>query len=172
MGYIEETGAAQHYRDARILPIYEGTTGIQANDLIGRKLARDKGEAARALLAEMRATAADITDPALAGAFREGIDALAGAVDWTLAATPREAAAGGVPLLKLFGTVAGGWQMMRAHRAAAAGGAVADDGFRQAKLASARFYADHILPQAAALAHAVRHGAASTLALDEALFGA
>jgi len=164
MGFIEETGAAQHYRDARILPIYEGTTAIQANDLIGRKLAHDNGAAARALIAEMRALEA----PELA----EAIAALESTVDWVLAtakANPRATAAASVLVLQLFGVVTGGWQMARASRAAMAksGG---DEAFLRAKLATTRFYMAHVLPQAAALARMARDGADATL--DEDAFAA
>jgi len=167
MGFIEETGAAQHYRDARILPIYEGTTAIQANDLIGRKLARDNGEAARALIAEMRALDA----PELA----EAIAALESTIDWVLAtakANPRAAAAASVLVLQLFGVVTGGWQMARAARAArdAAAQGGADETFLRAKLATTRFYMAHVLPQAAALARMARDGADATL--DEDAFAA
>ena len=160
MGFIEETGAAQHYRDARILAIYEGTTAIQANDLIGRKLVRDNGAAAHALIAEMRAMGAPELDAA--------IDALAATVDWVIGiarANPRAAAASSVPVLKLLGVVVGGWQMARtasaARAAITAGGVDAD--FLRAKLATAHFYMAHILPHASALAQIAQHGADATL---------
>ena len=167
MGFIEETGAAQHYRDARILAIYEGTTAIQANDLIGRKLARDNGAAARALIAEMRTT----NEPALA----DPIAALEATLDWVLATArenPRATAAASVPVLKLFGIVAGGWQMARAVSAAQSALAAgdADEIFLRAKIATARFYMAHVLPQALALAQTARHGADATL--DDAAFAA
>ena len=171
MGFIEETGAAQHYRDARILAIYEGTTAIQANDLIGRKLGHDKGAAARDLIAGMRGTAARLRTEQVVpcAALETGIDALERAVGWVLAVAPREAAAVSVPLLKLFGVVAGGWQMARAALAAQAaidaGGA--DVAFLRGKIATARFYSEHVLVQAASLAHVVCHGAVATLALDD-----
>ncbi len=179
MGFIEETGAAQHLRDARITTIYEGTTGIQANDLIGRKIARDGGRAAHAAIAEMRATAERLEGKETA-ALRAGLDdalgALSGCVDWvvaTHAADPRATAAGAVPLLKLFGITAGGWQMGRAAiiaRRRLAEGDNADRDFYTAKLGTARFYADHVLPQARGLAHAAMHGAAGVLALEDAQF--
>ena len=124
MGFVEETGAAQYLRDARITTIYEGTTGIQANDLIGRKLAREKGATTRALIDESARTRR--LRPAPSGRHRSGgigrlrrrAGALAGATDWLLAnydgATQAAAAAGAVPYLKLSGTVAGGWLMARA----------------------------------------------------------
>jgi alkylation response protein AidB-like acyl-CoA dehydrogenase len=176
MGFVEETGVAQYLRDSRITPIYEGTTGIQANDLLGRKLARDRGEAARTVIAEMRgSSAAWVTDPALANAaavFVKALDALESAVRYVVAnygSEPRSVAAGAVPLLKLFGVTAGGWQLLRSAEIArkrletpADNGVPA--GFYQAKIDTARFYGDHVLPQAAALAHAVVHGAVGALA--------
>jgi len=181
MGFIEETGAAQYARDARILTIYEGTTGIQANDLVGRKIARDGGNAARVAIAEMHQTLAALDGPDVApirAALADAVALLERAVGWvvdTSAADPRAVAAGAVPFLKLFGVVAGGWQMGRAaHIAQArlAAGDNSDPGFYRAKLATARFYADHVLPQAHGLAHAAMHGAGSVLASDDVLFAA
>jgi 3-(methylthio)propanoyl-CoA dehydrogenase len=151
-GFIEETGAAQHYRDARILPIYEGTNGIQANDLVGRKLGRDRGAAAAALIAEIRADARRLDLPELGAA----IDAVAAATEHLVAALERDpasAAAVSVPYLRMFGTTLGGWLLGRA--AAAEDG---DPGFLAAKRASARFFAEQYLPGAAALLGAVRAG--------------
>ena len=153
MGYIEETGAAQHLRDARIAPIYEGTNGIQANDLVGRKLARDGGEAAVALIAEMRATVellgqARSTDlVAIARPLQEGLAALEAATAFLVEAEPALAAAGSVPYLQLLGTVCAGWLIARlalaAERPSAENGG--DAAFRSAKRATARFYAEHFL---------------------------
>jgi acyl-CoA dehydrogenase len=181
MGFIEETGAAQYLRDARITSIYEGTTGIQANDLVGRKVAYEKGATIKLLLERMRKDVAElrkVPHPALeviAGSLEEGIDALAGATEWLLVAwgtNMKAAAAGAVPFLKLFGTVAGGWQMARAaliaKRQLDAGAHDAD--FYRAKLGTARFFAEHILPLAKACSHEVVHGSASTLALAESQF--
>ena len=179
MGFIEETGAAQILRDARITTIYEGTTGIQANDLIGRKVAFEQGATAKAVIAQMRGVVGDLDQqPTLATmrtALVAGVTALETATDWLVAtfpAKPAMAAAAAVPYLKLFGTVAGGWQMARAALVAqkqlAAG--QGDAGFYRAKIASALFYAGHILPQASALGHTVINGSASTLALDVADF--
>jgi acyl-CoA dehydrogenase len=171
MGFVEETGAAQHLRDARITPIYEGTTGIQANDLVGRKIARDGGAAARMAIATMRETEAALGDAgqddlaALGWSLGSGIDALERAVGWvveTHRADPRATAAGAVPLLRLFGAVAGGWQTGRAALAAArrlASGDNEDADFLAGKIATGRFYADHILPTCAGLAHAAMAGA-------------
>ncbi len=180
MGFIEETGAAQHLRDARITTIYEGTTGIQANDLVGRKIARDGGKAAHAALAEMRADAALLPDDgelrAIRAALESGIGLLASCVDWAVevhAQDPRATGAGAVPLLKLFGIVAGGWQTARGALAAHGKlGTNIDQEFYTAKIGTARFYADHVLAQAHGLAHAVLHGAAGVMALDEAQFAA
>ncbi len=180
MGFVEETGAAQHLRDARITPIYEGTTGIQANDLVGRKIARDGGEAARDAIAAMRATADRLEGEdvaALRERFVAAIDALASCVEWVVAnhrADPRATAAAAVPLLKLFGITAGGWQMSRAAHVARqklVSGDNADRDFYAAKLGTARFYAEHVLPQAPGLAHAVTHGSAGVLAFEETWFG-
>jgi alkylation response protein AidB-like acyl-CoA dehydrogenase len=176
VGFIEETGAAQFLRDARITPIYEGTTAIQANDLIGRKLARDRGQAAQTVIAEMRALSKALSaEPqvaALAPAFSAAIDALERAVAYvveTYATDIRAVSVGAVPMLKLLGIVAGGWQLVRSalisqQRLAAGGALPADAEFYTAKLSTARFYADYVLSQAAGLAHGIVHGAAGALA--------
>jgi hypothetical protein len=148
MGYIEETGAAQYLRDARIAPIYEGTNGIQANDLVGRKLGRDQGEAARELIAEMRASLAALDARELAPLrqpLAEGIDALDRATAHLVAAAPAVAAAGSAPYLQLFGTVLGGWLIARVAAVALRRPA---SGMTAAKLATARFYAEHFLARA------------------------
>jgi alkylation response protein AidB-like acyl-CoA dehydrogenase len=181
MGYVEETGAAQYLRDARITTIYEGTTGIQANDLIGRKLVRDKGAIAGELIRDMQAelealgSTNDTDLVSIRSALAVALEAFREATAWMLAhydSDPREAAAGAVPYLKLTGTVAGGWQMARAARIArrlmTSDGE--DAGFLRGKIATARFYADHVLPGAEAWRDEITSGAASTLALDEALF--
>jgi alkylation response protein AidB-like acyl-CoA dehydrogenase len=180
VGFVEETGAAQFVRDARITPIYEGTTGIQANDLIGRKLARDGGAAAQTVIAQMRALAGDLAAApdlaAAAAAFSAAIDALERAIRYVVenyATDIRGVSVGAVPMLKLFGIVAGGWQLLRSaliaqRRLAApqANGAAGgfDTGFYEAKIATARFYADHLLSQASGLSHSIVHGAAGALA--------
>jgi alkylation response protein AidB-like acyl-CoA dehydrogenase len=176
VGFVEETGAAQLVRDAHITPIYEGTTGIQANDLIGRKLARDGGRTAGTVIAQMRALARELAaTPNLteaAAAFSAAIDALERAIGYVVehyATDIRGVSVGAVPLLKLFGIVAGGWQLLRSalishQRLAAPKGSGADAGFHEAKILTARFYADHVLSQAAGLSHSVAHGAASALA--------
>jgi alkylation response protein AidB-like acyl-CoA dehydrogenase len=178
MGFIEETGVAQYLRDARITPIYEGTTGIQANDLLGRKLARDGGRAADSVIAEMRTLTAALANedslPATAALFAGAIDALERSVRYVVsnyASDPRSVSVGAVPLLKLLGVVAGGWQLLRCaliaqqRLAAAPAEGALSPAFYRSKIETARFYAHHLLPQAPALAHSIVHGAAS--ALDE-----
>jgi alkylation response protein AidB-like acyl-CoA dehydrogenase len=181
MGYVEETGAAQFLRDARITTIYEGTTGIQANDLIGRKLARDKGVNVNALIRDIEAELESLgrsndTDLAvIRSALTTGLKALGEATSWMLAhydSNPREAAAGAVPYLKLTGTVTGGWQMARAaqiaHDLLASGEESA--AFLRAKISTARFYAEHVLPEAGTYCDEITVGAASTLTLEVASF--
>ena len=153
MGYVEETGAAQHLRDARIAPIYEGTNGIQANDLVGRKIARNGGEAASELIAEMRTTvellgqarSADLS--AIARALKEGLAALETATSFLVDAEPALAAAGAVPYLQLLGTVSAGWLITRLALAAERRSAESRDAeaFLSAKRLTARFYAEHFL---------------------------
>jgi alkylation response protein AidB-like acyl-CoA dehydrogenase len=178
MGYIEETGAAQHLRDARITPIYEGTTGIQAADLIGRKIARDEGAAIGQVIVQMRAVVrqlGDRQDPTLrtiGNTLDAGVAALERAVHFIVAThgtDVRSAAVGAVPFLELFGIVAGGWQMARAALAAtqhldAAG---ADSGFLLGKLRTAHFYADHVMTRAAGLSETVVRGSPAVLAIDD-----
>jgi len=182
MGYVEETGAAQHLRDARITTIYEGTTGIQANDLIGRKIAREKGATAQGVIAMMKTTDGQLAEApgtdfsAIRAALSEGVRALDEATGWivaTYSSDVKAASAGAVPFLELFGIVAGGWQMARAALAAQAKLSAGDDSngsFYKAKISTARFYADHVLSQAPGLRHAVVGGAAGVLALDEGQF--
>jgi hypothetical protein len=179
MGFVEETGAAQYLRDARITTIYEGTTGIQANDLVGRKLAREKGATARAVIAEMQRFAGSLEDSAdsdlraMRSSLESAIGALTEATDWLLAnyrTNTRGAYAGAVPYLKLFGIVMGGWQMLRAAQIARNKLVGADAAFFDAKIKTARFYAGSILPQASGLAHAVTRSAAPVLELEETQF--
>ncbi len=178
MGYVEETGAAQYLRDARITTIYEGTTGIQANDLIGRKLARDGGRTMAALIRRIDADARrqlDAHDPVLAQvgrALHSAVATLRDAVDWLLgnsAQRPERCAAGAVPFLRLAGTVVGGWLSARMAEAAvaqlAAGGG--DEAFLKAKLATARHFATHELVLVPGLRDTVVAGADSTLALSD-----
>jgi alkylation response protein AidB-like acyl-CoA dehydrogenase len=180
MGYIEETGAAQFFRDARITTIYEGTTGIQALDLIGRKVARDGGAALQAVLAQMRQTQTTAEQQSHAGiravavALGHGIHALTAAGEYVATnygKDVRAVAAGAVPFLRLLGIVSGGWMMARAALAAQEKIAAGDtDPFYPAKLVTAQFYAEHVLVAAQGLATEVIAGGATTLALDEALF--
>ena len=173
MGFIEETGAAQHQRDARITTIYEGTTGIQANDLIGRKLARDGGTAMKGLLAQMRADAnavgheSDALLVDLHASLQRGVQALDEATDGLLGQAQREAAAAAVPYLWLAGTVIGGWLLTRAAVAATAQLDSGSDGedFLAAKRVTALHFALHVMPHAAAWRDGVLRGAASTLGL-------
>jgi alkylation response protein AidB-like acyl-CoA dehydrogenase len=179
MGYIEETGAAQAYRDVRITAIYEGTTGIQANDLIGRKIGRDRGAAMAALLADVAHELEAITsdDPAVQAAKRGALEGVAELAQATksllgqLGSTQDRALAVAVPYLKLTGIVLGGWLLAKAAAIAAsrlAAGA-ADADFLRGKLATARFYAAHILPTAEALARVVQGGGAAVAEVDAAI---
>jgi acyl-CoA dehydrogenase len=178
MGYIEETGACQHLRDSRIATIYEGTTGIQAADLAGRKLNMDRGAAMRALIADIEATVEGLgsmagDDIATIGvALAEGARALAEATDWMLGTRDPDAVmAVSVDYMMLAGTVCGGWQMARAARVAQDKLMVGEDlVFHEAKLVTARFYAEHVLPRAGALSRSVRNGGVSMLALTEEQF--
>jgi 3-(methylthio)propanoyl-CoA dehydrogenase len=178
MGYIEETGAAQYLRDARILTIYEGTTAIQANDLIGRKTMRDGARTVRALLGKVRATADELSPEGDLGAIRRslasGAQALSDAVDFFVASArsdPRAAYAGSVPYLMLAGTVLAGWQMARAAAVAQQRADAGEDvAFHRAKVATARFYADHILSRAAGYRASIVDGASGVLALTEEQF--
>ena len=180
MGFIEETGAAQHLRDVRISTIYEGTTGIQANDLIGRKMAREGGATIKAVIGMMRKLDADLAKQqgenfvAIRARFTAGIDELEKAATWIVdnyAKDVRATSVGAVPFLWLFGIVAGGWQMARAALVAQAkidGGDA--DPFYPAKIVTARFFADHQMSRAAGLASTVMNGAAGALALEESMF--
>jgi 3-(methylthio)propanoyl-CoA dehydrogenase len=178
MGFIEETGAAQHLRDARITTIYEGTTGIQASDLVGRKIAREGGVTAKAVIAEWKRFDAELAKSshpdlqAIRRQFATGVQAVSDAVDFIVASAgkdPYAAFAGAVPFLKLMGIVAGGWQMARAALAAERKLA-SDKAFCEAKIKTARFYADHVLVQAASLKDTVVGGAASVMSLSDDQF--
>ena len=175
MGFIEETGVAQYYRDAKILTIYEGTTAIQANDLVGRKTARDGGQAAKAIAAQVAATVADLradgSADALAmakrldaarAAFVEVVDFVAGHSK----ASPNAVYAGSVPYLMLAGNLMAGWQMGRSLLVAQAQlAAGVDKEFMQAKISTARFYADHILTKVPGLRDSIVDGADAVTAL-------
>jgi 3-(methylthio)propanoyl-CoA dehydrogenase len=176
MGFIEETGAAQYYRDARIITIYEGTTGIQASDLVGRKTARDSGATANLVAAQIDKVAANLashSDPSLNAIglrLAAATAALQSAIDWMVsmsAANARTAYAGSVPYLKLWGIVAGGWQIARAAKVAVdkLAKGEGDAAFMRAKLATARFYAENLLPLAEAHAQSAIGGSQAALAL-------
>ena len=179
MGYIEETGAAQTMRDVRITAIYEGTTGIQSNDLIGRKFGRDRGAALTAFIDEMQGSLKSLStqDPAAAAAQAAALDAvqrLRSAMESMLAylaAAPDRAMAVSVPFLKLCGLTMGGWLMARAADVAAArlAGGTADKDFFRAKLASAHFYATQVLTQVLTLEQVVKHGSDAVVGTDAAL---
>ncbi|MEJ6023730.1 acyl-CoA dehydrogenase [Ramlibacter sp. PS4R-6] len=175
MGFIEETGAAQHYRDSRILPIYEGTTAIQANDLVGRKTARDGGATARAIAAQVEKTEGELAkrnSPAAKAVLKRlsaARKAFSDVVDFIASNTkssPNAAFAGSVPYLLLAGNLVAGWQLARSLLAAEDLAAKGEDkAFMQAKVITARFYADHILSKAPAARDAIVDGAESVTAL-------
>jgi alkylation response protein AidB-like acyl-CoA dehydrogenase len=177
MGFVEETGAAQYLRDARITTIYEGTTGIQAMDLVGRKIAREGGATAKEWISQLKkfdaelAKSSNVDVKAIRTCLSEGVKAVSDCVDFIVGAKdPRAQFAGAVPFLKLMGIVAGGWQMARAALIAEKKVQTGDKDFLQAKIATARFYGDHVLVQAPALRNTVVNGAAGVLALSEEQF--
>ena len=175
MGFIEETGCAQYYRDAKILTIYEGTTAIQANDLVGRKTARDGGQTAKGIAAQIAKTEAELAASssadakAMAQRLKAAREAFVQVVDFIAANTrgnPNAAFAGSVPYLLLAGNLIAGWQMGRALLVALGPEAQAQDAaFMAAKVVTARFYADHILSKVPGLAESIVHGADSVTAL-------
>ncbi len=167
MGFIEETGAAQYYRDAKILTIYEGTTAIQANDLVGRKTARDGGQFAKQIAAQIEATEAalakrdDVNCRAMLKRLSAARLAFIDVVDYIAANTksnPNAAFAGSVPYLMLAGNLVAGWQLARSMMAALDHMAE-DSSFMQAKVTTARFYADHILSKAQGVRDSIVEGA-------------
>ena len=175
MGFIEETGVAQYYRDAKILTIYEGTTAIQANDLVGRKTARDGGQTARAIAAQIQDTEADLNNNGsadalavarrLQGARLAFLEVVAFVADQTRA-SPNAVFAGSVPYLMLAGNLMAGWQLARAWLVAQEQLAQGvDEAFMRAKLVTARFYADHLLTRAPGLRDAILDGADSVTGL-------
>ncbi|MET4575188.1 acyl-CoA dehydrogenase [Ottowia thiooxydans] len=174
MGFIEETGAAQYYRDAKILTIYEGTTAIQANDLVGRKTARDGGQTALGLAAQIEATEKELaagSDDARAvgkrlAAARKAFVDVVNFIAAQAKADPNAAYAGSVPYLMLAGNLVAGWQMGRALQVAEQQLAKGhEEAFMRAKITTARFYADHILTRASSLRDAIVEGAGSVSAL-------
>jgi acyl-CoA dehydrogenase len=180
MGYVEETGASQYLRDARIAPIYEGTTGIQASDLVGRKLVADKGAAMGELIEEMReieqrlGQSDELQLAAVCSAFAGGVDALEQASDairGAYAENPALAMAGSVSYLMLVGYVCGAWQMTRAAELAFEHtGADERDSFYRAKLTVAHFYVTQILPKAQGLLQAIQGDQSAALSLAEQWF--
>ena len=181
MGFIEETGAAQHLRDARILPIYEGTNGIQARDLVGRKVTKDGGETMLGLVAEMRALAAEMKKApgddlaAIAAGVTASADALEDATKWvaqTAKAELANALAGSVPFLRLAGTALGGWLLAKSALVAQQklSQRDGDPAFLEAKLITARFYADVILPPALAQLGPLKAAGRTVFALREEQF--
>ena len=171
MGFVEETGAAQYVRDVRITTIYEGTTGIQANDLIGRKIGRDRGAAMVALIADMRRElqALDPSGPEARGARDAAVQGVSSLESATrslvsnMATSPERALAVSVPYLKLCGLVIGGWLLAKSAAIAAAGRGSMGKEFYQSKVRTAHFYAKQVLPQAIGLAKVVEEGAASVV---------
>ena len=175
MGFIEETGAAQYYRDAKILTIYEGTTAIQANDLVGRKTGRDGGQTAKAIAAQIEATETQLVNNGSADAtavarrlraarlaFLDVVDFIAGQGK----SSPNAVYAGSVPYLMLSGNLVAGWQLGRALLIAQEQLAAGNDAaFMKAKIATARFYAEHILTRVPGQRDAVVEGADSVTAL-------
>jgi hypothetical protein len=181
MGYVEETGAAQYMRDARITTIYEGTTGIQANDLVGRKILRDGGESLQVLIGEVRGFEAELGAvaelTAVATGLTEGRRAIEAAGTWLAENHARHPAVPGAAsyhLLMLMGTVTGGWQLARgaliAHQRLAAGSTGSEADFYQAKIITARFYAEQFQPLATAHLRALQSGPDSLLALSDDQF--
>ena len=181
MGFIEETGAAQYYRDAKILTIYEGTTAIQANDLVGRKTARDGGAGAKAIAAQIEKTEAELVTRAsaqslaVAKRLTAAREAFVDVVEFIAANTrsnPNAAFAGSVPYLMLAGNLMAGWQMARALLVAedllAAG--TEDAAFMQSKITTVRFYADHILSRTPGMRDAIVEGAEAVTALAAEAF--
>jgi alkylation response protein AidB-like acyl-CoA dehydrogenase len=180
MGFIEETGAAQHLRDARITTIYEGTTGIQANDLVGRKMGREGGRTALALLVEIEklpgqlGRSGDAQLVAIGEALAMSASRLRKTVEWvseTYGTNPAAVAAGSVYVLKLMGITLGGWMLARSAQVAARQLAAkeGDAAFLRGKVLTARFFADHVMAQAPALASAIMEGSESVLAVEDAL---
>ena len=181
MGFIEETGAAQHLRDARILPIYEGTNGIQARDLVGRKVAKDSGETMLGLVAEMRTLAQEMAKApgddmaAIRVGVQAAADALEDATKWAAQSVKADlvtALAGSAPFLRLAGTALGGWLLARGALVAQSKLAArdGDPAFLEAKLITARFYADVILPPALAQLGPLKAAGRTVFALKEDQF--
>ncbi len=178
MGYVEETGAAQHYRDARILPIYEGTNGIQAADFTGRKVLGDEGRELRAVVGELRDFFAAANDAALSGAVKAvfaGLDELEKGLEWLLgnaATDPLAAGTASYNFMMLAGTVLGGAYLAKGAVLATSGASDVDEAFGKEKLATAAFYGAHVLPRAHAFAAAMMADPAVTMAIPAESFQA
>lgn len=176
MGFIEETGAAQLYRDARITTIYEGTTGIQANDLVGRKIIRDGGEAARSVIGMMRAIEGAVGSLDNTGeAYKQCLADLEAATDWivaTAADAPRLPAAASMYYLELWAVTVGSWLMARSALAAqkALDGREGDQKFYEAKIATASWFATHVAGRSGTLCRIITEGSEATLSLDPGQF--
>ena len=177
MGYVEETGAARHWRDARIAPIYEGTNGIQAIDLVLRKISMHKGEVVRGFFSEMEALDAELEAAgdlftSIRAPLSDGLVALRGATEWLLVSEdPNDALAGATPYLELFGTVTGGWLLAKGALAAARKVEEADDPFLRAKVATAHFYCTQLLPKAVGLLPSVTAAAGDLFEIDSEQLG-
>ena len=177
MGYVEETGAAQIFRDSRIAPIYEGTNGIQAIDLVMRKLPMEGGAVVRAYLAEIAALDVPLAGggtrfDAIRTGLAVGLEALTEATAWLLESDDtNDVLAGAPPYLTLFGTVAGAYYAARMALAAAGLPEATDDPWLQAKADTAEFYAVQLIPRVTGLASAVRAGAGSMFAIDPEVMG-
>jgi hypothetical protein len=179
MGYVEETGSAQYFRDARITTIYEGTTGIQANDLVGRKTLANDGAVLAELLSDMQATADallahDDLEP-MGRALQGGVDAGRAARQYLLDHAREDrsvAGAASVNFLMLLGYLCGGWLMAQSalKASAALDSGSGDAGFLKAKIVTARFYCEHLLPRAGACLDAIEAGPDSIMALAEDQF--
>ncbi|MGE0332395.1 MAG: acyl-CoA dehydrogenase [Ramlibacter sp.] len=174
MGFIEETGAAQYYRDAKILTIYEGTTAIQANDLVGRKTARDGGQTARGIAKQIEATESQLANgsaqaQAVGKRLKAAREAFVDVVDFVAGntkASPNAVFAGSVPYLMLAGNLVAGWQLARALMVAEDLASKGEEkAFMDAKVTTARFYADHILSKAPGIRDSIVEGADSVTAL-------
>jgi alkylation response protein AidB-like acyl-CoA dehydrogenase len=181
MGFIEETGAAQHLRDARITTIYEGTTGIQASDLVGRKIAREGGATAREWISALKIFSSELENSsnadvaAIHAPFAAGIQAVSDCVDYIVANAGKDVKgvfAGAVPFLRLMGIVAGGWQLARSALISEKRikENAADESFHRAKIATARFYADQMLVQAPGLRDTVVKGSDRVMTLSDDQF--
>ena len=178
VGYIEETGAPQWFRDARIAPIYEGTNGIQALDLVARRLPMRNGAAVASLLAEMREVAAELGHSEDLAPIGDQLDYALGAVEdaglylgGRLMENPIDALTGATPFLEMVGVAAGGWAHGLSALAASRHLESGDEEFYRAKLATARFYAQHVLPTVAGLLGTATAGAEGVFAIDPEVMG-